>query len=118
MRTLVLILMVALLPLRLWAAEGMAVRMAVEPVAARAGGSSPVSMPDDCPMVAEAKAVDGDGGGPGATSHCTACHLCAAAAGLAGFASVQGPVPTGPPVSSTSRYVSAVLAADLRPPIS
>ena len=117
MRTLVLILMIALVPMRMWAVEGMAVRMAADQ-SASAGISVMESMPDDCPMMAKAKAETGsDDGGPQAATHCVACHLCAASACLPAVAFEQGPAPTGPPAASLPAYASADLARDLRPPI-
>lgn len=53
MRIVVVVLMLALLPLRVWAAEGMAVRMAQEQL----GVSATASMPADCPMMAKAGAL-------------------------------------------------------------
>ena len=118
MRTLVLLLMVALLPLRMWAAEGMALRMAVAD-ATVASMAANDSMPDDCPMMAKAKAEKGLGDdAPQAASHCMACHLCAASACLPEFAFEQGPAPTGPPESAVASFDDAELAPDLRPPIS
>jgi hypothetical protein len=118
MRTLVLILMIALLPMRMWAAEGMAVRMASDQVAA-AGVSAMESMPEDCPMMANAQAGSrSDDQSPHAASHCMACHLCAASACFPDTAFEQGPAPTGPPASGAPRYASADIARDLRPPIS
>jgi hypothetical protein len=116
MRTAVLIIMIALLPLRMWAAEGMAIRMAHEQPPA-ATMSSTESMPDDCPMMAEAAAGHGSQDQPPTTAHCLTCHLCAAAACLAEVAFEQGPTPAGPPDPRSNRYVSADLAPDLRPPI-
>ena len=117
MRTLVLILMIALLPLRMWAAEGMAVRMAQDQVAA-AGLSAAEPMPQDCPMLAQAQAEPGSPDGAPTTAHCMTCHLCAAAACLPQLPSAQGPAPAGPSASGPNRYLSADLARDLRPPIS
>lgn len=117
MRTLVLILMIALLPMRMWAAEGMAVRMAADRTASAAGVSATDSMPADCPMMAKAEAGSEDGA-PQAATHCVACHLCAASACLPEVAFEQGPAPRGPPVASGLSYASADLARDLRPPIS
>ena len=118
MRTFVLILMIALLPLRMWAAEDMGVRMAQEQAAA-ADMQATDAMPQDCPMMAEAKAEhrSHDGSQPSAAD-CMSCHLCAAAACLPEVAFVQGPAPAGPPEARPSRYLSADLAPDLRPPIS
>jgi mono/diheme cytochrome c family protein len=118
MRTLVLILMIALLPMRMWAAEGMAVRMAADQAASAAGVAATESMPEDCPMMAKAKAEAGSDGAPEAVTHCMACHLCAASACLPEVAFEQGPAPTGPPVASGLFFASAELARDLRPPIS
>ena len=119
MRTLVLILMIALLPMRMWAAEGMAVRMASDQAMAAAGISALESMPEDCPMMAKANADAGsEDGAPQAVAHCMACHLCAASACLPEVAFGQGPAPTGPPVVSGLSFASAELARDLRPPIS
>ncbi|MEJ5989085.1 hypothetical protein WG902_03725 [Ramlibacter sp. PS3R-8] len=119
MRTLVLILMIALLPLRMWAAEGMAVRMASDQAMAVTGVSAMESMPEDCPMMAKAKAGAGsEDDAPQAATHCMACHLCAASACLPDVAFEQSPAPTGPPVASGLSYASADLARDLRPPIS
>ena len=119
MRTLVLVLMVALLPLRMWAAEGMAVRMAQQQIAAAAGSAHMASMPEDCPMAAQAMA---DGGladeAPQAASHCAACYVCAAPACQPQHAPALGPPPAGPPAFGAARYASAEVAPDLRPPIS
>jgi hypothetical protein len=119
MRTLVLILMIALLPLRTWAAEGMTVRMAHEQVLA-ANGAATEAMPEDCPMTAQAHAdpagdADSD---PTAGVHCASCHLCAAAAAAPEVARTAGPAPERAPGRTTSRYLSADPAPDLRPPIS
>ena len=117
MRTLVLILMIALLPMRMWAAEGMAVSMASGQAAA-AGVSAMEAMPEDCPMMAKAQAGTGaDDKSPQAASHCVACHLCAASACLPEVASEQGPAPTGPPALGSARYASAEVPRRLRPPI-
>ena len=119
MRTLVLILMIALLPMRMWAAEGMAVRMAQDEVAAAVGMAEMSSMPEDCPMMAMAKADPGSQDeAPQGAGHCMACHLCAASACLPEVAFEQGPAPAGPPFAFKPAYVSADLARDLRPPIS
>jgi hypothetical protein len=103
--------------MRMWAAEGMAVRMAADQTASAAGVSAMESMPEDCPMLSKAEAGSEDGA-PQAATHCMACHLCAASACLPDFALEQGPAPAGPPVASGLAYVSADLARDLRPPIS
>jgi hypothetical protein len=111
--------MVALLPLRMWAAEVMTVRMAQDQVAAAAGMAAMSSMPEDCPMTVKAQAGDPtQQEAPQSAPHCTACQLCAASACLAGFAREPGPAPAGPPLAGLPSYASADLARDLRPPIS
>ena len=113
MRTLVLMLLIALLPLRMWAAQDMGVQMAQQ----QAGSAQ--LMPADCPMMAHAAAEDGAGGeSPTSTAHCLACQLCAGAACLPDLAIAPSQAPAGPPATGTSRYLSAQLAPDLRPPIS
>lgn len=111
--------MVALLPLRMWAAEGMAVRMAQDEIAAASGMAEMAAMPEDCPMMAQAQpASASQDDAPQNVSHCVACHLCAASACVPEIAFEQGPIPTGPPMARGPAYVSADLARDLRPPIS
>lgn len=117
MRTVVLILMIALLPLRMWAAEDMAVRMAQADVsAAQMSPSDP--MPEDCPMMADATQHQESHDGSHAKVHCMSCQLCAAAACMPELAFERDVAPTGPAVTRASNYVSADLAPDLRPPIS
>lgn len=124
MRTFVLILMLALLPLRMWAAEDMAVRMAQDQVAGAMSGAA--TMPEDCPMMGKAGAISHDQGHPEhqtgdespSTSHCLTCQLCGAAACPSEVAMEPGPAPSGPLESLASRYLSVQLAPDLRPPIS
>ena len=119
MRTLVLVLMVALLPLRMWAAEGMAVRMAQQQVAAAEDSAHMASMPEDCPMAAQAKAdAEQQGEAPQAAGHCAVCYFSAAAACQSQQALPQGPPPAGPPAFGSWRYASAEVPPDLRPPIS
>ena len=119
MRTLVLILMVALLPLRLWAAEGMSVRMAQEQVAAASDASQADRMPADCPMMAKAAADNGSGDeAPQVAGHCVACHLCAASACLPDVAFDHARALAAPPLWSATGYASAEPEQALRPPIS
>lgn len=120
MRTFVLIAMIALLPLRMWAAEGMAVRMAQAELVSAGAIFVADGMPEDCPMMAEAKSespLPGEESGAPA-SHCVVCHLCAASACFEQTALEQGPAPAGPRQASVVRFESADLARDLRPPIS
>ena len=121
MRTIVLLLMIALLPLRLWAADGMAVRMAQAEVAA--AGASSAAMPEDCPMMVQggqagSAAMDHGDGGEAKPAHCVACYLCAAAASVPQARLDAGPAPVGPAVRGAAHFRSAEIAPDLRPPIS
>ncbi len=110
MRTVVLILMIALLPLRMWAADGMGVRMAHAQIAVAA-------MPADCPMMAMPGAGGESPDDAPSSAHCTTCQLCAATACSPEVAIGQEAVPAGPHQSLTRRFHSAELAPDLRPPI-
>jgi hypothetical protein len=118
MRTLVLILMIALLPMRMWAAEGMAVRMAQQQLAASdmSGLDSTEGMADDCPMMAKAKAERSSQDQDASTAHCMSCQLCAATACVPPIPFGQGPAPAGPHASRTDSYLSAYVALDPRPP--
>lgn len=118
MRNFVLILMIALVPMRLWAADGMAIRMAQGELAV-AEMSVTASMPEDCPMMADARhADDSQDSSTSSEARCLSCHLCAATACVADRAVEPGPAPTGPPSFDAGRYVSAALAPALKPPIS
>jgi hypothetical protein len=115
-RSFILILMIALLPLRMWAAEGMSTQMA----AASSGmaAMSVTAMPADCPFMAAASQGDASGQPKDGTGTCAACQLCSAVAAPADFESAPSPGPRilAPPV--TPSYQSALpLLAD-KPPIS
>ena len=116
MRTIVLVLILALLPLRMWAADGMAVRMAQEQ-AASAEMPAAHAMPEDCPMMAQAGAEQGLHHEPSSEAQCVTCYLCAAAASLPSLGLAHGAAPAAPPGSRLVRFASTDLAPDLRPPI-
>lgn len=111
MRRLVLLLMIALLPARMWAAELMTLRMAEAELAPTA-----IAMPADCPMLATAGADDQAAQPAGKL--CIACPLCAAVAAAA--IAVAGPAPAPLPASKApaSRYASAEARPEHKPPIS
>ncbi len=113
MRTAVVVLMLVLLPWRLWAADAMQVGMA-QGVAAGASAEALADMPADCPMLAAAAGDAPDG----SAVHCPACHLCAATACAAAVAGLPHASPAAPPPALAPRWASAALAPDLRPPIS
>jgi len=112
-RTAILILMIALLPLRMWAADDMAIRMAAQSDSALAVLAGE-PMPPDCPMGAQADDHDqGD-----SSSHCVACHLCAASALYQQARIEQVWALAALPREGPSRFASAVPRLDHRPPIS
>jgi len=115
-RTFILLVVIALLPVRMWAADGMAVRMAQEQ-AASAAMSAAHDMPADCPMMAKAAGETSSHHEPASASPCMSCFLCAAAAWLAAPLVPTGSLPSAPPGTTQVRFVSTDLAPDLRPPI-
>ncbi|RZJ21127.1 MAG: hypothetical protein EOO54_12620 [Haliea sp.] len=94
MRSFILILMIALLPLRMWAAEGMSQQMAAASSGAPAGMASmdSAAMPADCPFMA---ATDGDPSGPSkdGAGVCASCQLCGAVAASEVFESAPALLP-------------------------
>jgi hypothetical protein len=113
MRRIVLVLMIALLPLRMWAAEDMAARMAVQPPAAAAAMDA--AMPADCPML---HAQADDGSPSQQAGHCMACQLCAATAAPSTPVVSRGPAPGAPPPILAARFTSADVRHMHKPPIS
>ena len=115
-RRLVLLVMIVLLPMRMWAAELMTLNMAEAELA-----PAVAAMPADCPMMAKVGAAATDAGHDHAQptgKPCLACPLCAAVAGCAATVAEADPAP--PPLSGTvaSRYASAEAPPEHRPPIS
>jgi hypothetical protein len=122
MRTIVLILLVALLPLRMWAAESMAMRMAQAEMASTGhGGMAASAMPEDCPMMAKA-AMDrpASQGEPASPDHagCLTCQLCAALAMDSMVAPLRHAIPMALPDRVGHRFASADPLRELKPPIS
>ncbi|TWO72952.1 hypothetical protein FN976_01535 [Caenimonas sedimenti] len=118
MRRLVIVLMLALLPLRMWAAEGMLNGMAL------AGLASPeaqaASMPADCPMLAAAghqAPQPGDKAGDVIVT-CLSCQLCAAMATAPAFALDAACEHLRPAPAPARHFVSAHPLLDHKPPIS
>lgn len=124
MRTFTLFLMIALLPVRIWAADGMAVGMAKMGVAvavvqdAQTLRPQTANMPGDCPMMAVDQADHGGENDGRSAAHCMACHLCAPTAAQSDLSVARCPVPPGQAAARVSSYSDANLAPDLRPPIS
>lgn len=112
MRTLFLILLILLLPVRGWSAERMAVYMA--------SGAAVSAMPDDCPMKLQAADADKDATHADQKSDrtCQACQLCMS------WASQTTPVLKAPATETLShtlppadRFASVDLPRLAKPPI-
>lgn len=126
MRVLLLALMIALLPIRGWMGNAMAVSMAAQQVSMAASDAASAAMPEDCPMQMQATA-GADTAAPdaspaqGGTAHCSCdtCELCLALASVSPF---QMPhmsfAPAVGPVADGLLFVSADRATGLKPPIS
>ena len=137
MRLLLVALMIALLPLRGWMGNAMAVDMALQQVvmtqsAARdktrmpgedAAMATSTAMPEDCPMSAQhqgGKSVgDGQAEGAAASCNCNSCELCLALATFA-FPTLATTTftPHAEPPSHGTRFSSAERVFSLKPPIS
>ena len=137
MRHLLIALMIALLPLRGWIGDAMAVDMAMQQVVmtqSSAGIKTLVSsedaafatmaaMPEDCPMSARNQAenfVEGEPAGETAAScNCNSCELCLALASLTfpTMATVAF-TPHAESPSHGTRFSSAERVFSLKPPIS
>lgn len=122
MRVLLLALMIALLPVRGWVGNAMAVDMAAQQtLQTRSEGKTPAAMPEDCPMVAGAAA--GATGDPAtAAGHCNDCDTCELCLALASFSWPSGALGSftaaGESPSGRHRFSSAEGGTRLKPPIS
>ena len=119
MRALILIVMIALLPVRMWAAEGMSVRMAAQATASMSMDQTEAmdDMSSDCPMRAAAEKVRKDGS-KSSVAACAACHLCAAVDVSPEFAPVSEPSRALRAILASSAFDSADPARENKPPIS
>ena len=137
MRHLLLALMIALLPVRGWMGNAMAVNMAMQQAlmtqsstedATPASGGNAASqaaaaMPEDCPMGAQnqdGKSVEGEQAGETVAScNCNSCELCLALATFTfpTMATVTF-TPHAEPPSHGSRFSNAERVFSLKPPIS
>ncbi len=124
MRVLLLALMIALLPIRGWMGNAMAVSMAAQQVSMAASDAADTAMPEDCPMQAMAGADDAVTNASPANSgiakcNCETCELCLALASVSPF---QLPhtsfAPAVGPVADGLLFVSADRTTGLKPPIS
>ena len=128
MRYLLVALMIALLPLRGWAGNVMAVDMAAQQVlmaqmvsvdkAINAGSA----MPADCPMQAQATADKASDVGQATGTHCNGCDTCQLCLSLATFTWTRVAdgllKPQATPVTIGIRFSNADSVASLKPPIS
>ncbi len=124
MRRFFLVLLMVLVPLRVWAAEGMTVRMASMQLdtTASVAGERVKAMPLDCPMMAKSGAMQDDPQqGENLSSHagCQSCQLCMALASpqILNHAAPEM-VKSGLRIWHPSSYTSADIARDVKPPIS
>jgi hypothetical protein len=117
-RALVLILMMALLPIRMWAADGMSVQMAAQGApAASMAMDSMGDMPSDCPMQAVGGEQDEPSKGSAAAT-CLSCQLCAAV-GVSAVIPFRSDIsPARPALLASSSFDSADPVQDHKPPIS
>jgi len=137
MRTLLLALMIALLPIRGWLGDAMAVEMvrhSLPDATAVAEEASPASMAAqahcheameaaDSGMDTMAHHDDGDSAGHG-TDHqgcgtCTACQVChTVVLGGTPLIDIVHGAPQAPPAAHAARFASAEPVPGLKPPIS
>jgi hypothetical protein len=131
MRIWLLVLMIALLPVRGWMGNAMAVDMASQAVAkaqktdsaASEAMETEASMPADCPMHAQfadtaAPAIDAEAGGV----HCNACDTCELCLALAtstwSDAATLAFAPHAAPLATGYGFSSADSFSSFKPPIS
>ena len=121
MSRLVLILLIALLPLRSWSADRMFVGMALNESASHSmdSGASRGSMPEDCPMMSGMHSNKGESHGDGkAESRHQACQLCMSLVAAQDSAIKSLPLLPQPHViPRVERFASAELLRFTKPPI-
>jgi hypothetical protein len=115
-----IILLIALLPLRGWSAERMAVHMAVSESATSAMSAEHGTQHEDCAMMMAVDSSDTsstDHGGKTERS-CQTCQLCMTLAAHE-IPAVQaiGPAPHSVAIPRADRYTSAELTLAVKPPI-
>lgn len=124
MRHILLILMIALLPLRGWASERMVVSMAVQQlVVAQIQTAGEAGMPADCPFLGEVLEksttdTNGEAISP-LCKGCTTCQLCMAlVTGYAPMPGIAAHLPHAVRRVNTFSFTSAERAPGFKPPIS
>ena len=119
---LMIALMIALLPVRGWVGNAMAVDMASQQVLqAQAGVKASSAMPEDCPMHA-GTAAEPATDPVKAAGHCNDCNTCELCLALASFTWSAGAMasfkPAAIPPSAGHLFSSAERSTRLKPPIS
>jgi hypothetical protein len=121
MDRLILILLIALIPLRSWSVDRMFVGMALNESASYSmdTGASQGSMPEDCPMMSGLNSDKGVSHGEGkADSRHQACQLCMSMAAIQDSAINSPPLLPQPHViPRLERFASAELLRFTKPPI-
>lgn len=117
--------MIALLPLRGWVGNAMAVDMAAQQVAmapqaalVAEAGAEASAMPEDCPMFGKASEKEtpvADG------AHCNGCNTCELCLALASFTwpglQPAGFIPHAEPLAGGTLFTSAERTSSFKPPI-
>ncbi len=112
-----ILVLIALLPLRAWSVERMAVHMAANEMAVAAGEHAQ-AMPADCPMHLTA-ADDNNQGEAQAERGCQSCQLCMSLSpAVTPVLKAPGLRPQATASPQADRYASAELARLVKPPIS
>jgi hypothetical protein len=123
MRRFFLVLLIVLVPLRVWAAEGMTVKMAGMQLsaAAMAAGEQVKAMPLDCPMMAKAGGMQDDQQSDNPSQSRTSCQSCQLCMALAAPQTLNLAAPemikSGLHIWHPFSYTSADIARDVKPPI-
>lgn len=133
MRVLLLAFMIALLPVRGWVGNAMAVDIAAQQMlqarqavpGAESGAEAP-AMPEDCPMLAQAGEQADMAGNTEASvadgAHCKGCNTCQLCLALASFTwntlQPAGFTPHAGPLAGGVRFSSADRISGFKPPIS
>ena len=117
MRIWLLVILIALLPLRSWAGDAMAGQLLAQQLAAATQAEAAAPMAD-CPGHAAMDAADA-GTDAGASACCEQCQLCSSVSPrLAVGVALEPPLTHARPIAAQPRFASASSLRLLRPPIS
>lgn len=119
-RVLLLLLLIALLPLRAWAGDAMAIQMAAQAHSHRMATMAEASAPH-----AKCHEMQAEPAAPHTSptqDHCETCASCQACFTVAitvpAMPSATQPLPHGQPQAASAQFTSAILALGQKPPIS